>query len=177
MKVSDTLELKDQVAVALVESVFRRAGYALSAFHEKRVPPHVGREDVPNFTAAPHGVADMAGARPVKVRYRRQIREYLSIEARRGGHSFFAYAKRYWPGLVVVFLTDNPDVGHSSFQVLDLEAWSLDEMPTCVDLFAHPTLNIYRLNVEEHEVLAQRILALFSVRRPGGEGGLGGGLP
>jgi hypothetical protein len=33
-----------------------------------------------------------------------------------------------------------------------------------VDLSAHPSLNIYQLNVEEHDVLARRILALLSRR-------------
>ncbi len=174
MKLSDFLELKDQLALALVESIFRRAGYRLSAVTEQRIPPHLGREDVPDFRAESVATPEKIGSRLVKVRYRRQVREYISVEARRGRRSSFAYAKQYWPGLVVVFLTDEPDPGASCFRVLDLAAWSPGDFPVLVDLFAHPGLNIYQHNVEEHEALARRILALYSLRRPHRAGETGG---
>ncbi len=49
--------------------------------------------------------------------------------------------------------------------MLDLATWSQADAPALVDLSAHPSLNIYQLNVEEHEALARRILALLSMRR------------
>jgi hypothetical protein len=166
MKLSDFLDLKDQLALALVESIFRRAGYALAPVIEQRIPPHLGREDLPDFRAVPAATREAGGSRLVKVRYRRQVRQYVSIEARRGPRSFLAHAKQSWPTLVVVFLTDEPDPGDSCFRVLDLATWTPGSLPGLVDLFAHPDLDIYRVNVEEHEALARRILSLYSLRRP-----------
>jgi hypothetical protein len=165
VKLSDFLDLKDQLALALVESIFRRAGYTLTPVTEQRIPPHLGREDLPDFRAVSAVRAEEIGPRHVKVRYRRQVRQYITIEARRGPRSSFAYAKQYWPNLVVVFLTDEPEPGQSCFRALDVATWQPGDLPVLVDLFAHPTLNIYRLNVEEHETLARRILALYSLRR------------
>jgi hypothetical protein len=148
-----------------VESIFRRAGYTLAPVIEQRIPPHLGREDLPDFRAVPAASREEAGSRFVKVRYRRQVRQYVSIEARRGQRSSLAYAKQYWPTLIVVFLTDEPEPGDSCFRVLDVATWTPGNFPGLVDMFAHPDLDIYRVNVEEHEVLARRILALYSLRR------------
>jgi hypothetical protein len=101
----------------------------------------------------------------VKVRYRRQVGQYLTVEGRRGVRSFFALAKQHWPGLVVVFVSDEPEPGLSCFRVLDLATWSPRGEPALVGLSVHPSLNIYQLNVEEHEALARRILGLLSMRR------------
>jgi hypothetical protein len=49
--------------------------------------------------------------------------------------------------------------------VLDLATWSPGGAPALVDLSVHPSLNIYQLNVEEHEALARRIMGLLSMRR------------
>jgi hypothetical protein len=161
----DVLDLKNQVAVAFVESIFRRAGYSLTVFRSHEIPPHLGREDLPDFIAVPPITREQLGPRPVKVRYRRHLGQYLTVEAQRGVRSFLALAKQHWPGLVVVFVADEPEPGHSCFRVLDLATWSPADAPALVDLFVHPSLNIYQLNVEEHEALARRILALLSMRR------------
>jgi hypothetical protein len=161
----DFLDLKNQVAVALVESIFRRTGYSLTVFPDPAIPPHLGREDIPDFRAVPSTPREGIGSRSVKVRYRRHVGQYVTVEVRRGARSFFALAKQHWPGLVVVFVTDEPEPGRSCFRVLDLAAWSQADAPVLVDLSAHPSLSIYQLNVEEHEVLARRILALLSMRR------------
>lgn len=161
----DFLDLKGQVAVALVESIFRRAGYDLLGAPDDPIPPHLGREDLPDFRVVPLATREGTGSRWVKVRYRRHVDQYLTVEARRGSRSFFALAKQHWPDLVVIFVADEPEPRHSCFRVLDLATWSPTEAPALVDLFAHPGLNIYQMNVEEHEALARRILALFSLRR------------
>jgi len=161
----DFLELKGDVAVAIVESIFRRAGYSLTVAPDHPIPPHLGREDLPDFGVVPPATREGAGSRLVKVRYRRHVNQYLTVEARRGPRSFFTLAKQYWPGLVVVLVADEPEPGHSCFRVLDLATWSSADAPALVDLWAHPSLSIYQLNVEEHEALARRILALFSMRR------------
>jgi hypothetical protein len=161
----DLLDLKSQVAVALVESIFRRAGYRPTVIPSHGIPPHLGREDMPDFMAVPPVTREELGSRPVKVRYRRHVGQYLTVETRRGARSFFALAKQHWPGLVVIFVADEPEPGRSCFRVLDLATWNPSDAPTLVDLSAHPSLNIYQLNVEEHEALARRILALLSMRR------------
>jgi hypothetical protein len=161
----DFLDLKGQVAVALVESIFRRAGYRLLGAPDHPIPPHLGREDLPDFQAVPLATREGVGSRLVKVRYRRHVDQYLTVEARRGPRSFFALAKQHWPDLVVIFVADEPEPHHSCFRVLDLATWSPTEAPELVELSAHPSLNIYLMNVEEHEALARRILALFAMRR------------
>lgn len=160
----DVIDLKNQVAVVLVESIFRRAGYSLVVFPVSEVPPRLGREDLPDFTAVPPVTREQVGSRPVKVRYRKQLGQYLALESRRGVRSFFALAKQYWPGLVIVFVSDESESRLSCFRALDLATWDPSKTPALVDLAAHPSLNIYQLNVEEHEVLARRILGLLSMR-------------
>jgi hypothetical protein len=161
----DVIDLKTQVAVALVESIFRRAGYSLMGFPPGEVPPHLGREDLPDFIAVPPVTREQVGYRPVKVRYRRQVDQYLAVESRRGVRSFCALAKQYWPGLVVVFVSDESESRLSCFRALDLATWDSSKAPGLVDLAAHPNLNIYQLNVEEHEALARRLMGLLSIRR------------
>ena len=46
--------------------------------------------------------------------------------------------------------------------MLDLDRWQVGEPVTAVDLFAHPALDIYPQNVEEHEALGRRIFALLT---------------
>jgi hypothetical protein len=103
----DVIDLKNQVAVALVESIFRRAGYSLMVFPVSEVPSHLGREDLPDFAAVPPVTREQVGSRPVKVRYRKHIGQYLAVESQRGVRSFFAFAKEYWPGLVIIALPQN----------------------------------------------------------------------
>jgi len=170
----DVIDLKNQVAVALVESIFRRAGYGLTGFPVVEVPPHLGREDLPDFIAIPPVTREQVGSRPVKVRYRRQVDQYLAVESRRGVRSFCALAKQYWPGLVVVFVSDESESRLSCFRTLDLATWEPGRPPALVDLAAHPNLNIYQLNVEEHEALARRLIGLLSMRRvPGADERIG----
>ena len=91
MTLPDFIDLRAQVAVALVESIFRRAGYRLTAFATRAIPPHLGREDIPDFIAVPPPTREeQVRPRPVKVRYRRHVGQYLTVEIRRGSRSFFA---------------------------------------------------------------------------------------
>lgn len=161
----DLLDIKGRIALALVESIFRRAGFELMPVGQREAPPRLGREDlVPDFFAVrvPVDGTPPEPARLVEVRYRPQVAQYLSIEGQRGAQSIFAHAKRQWPGLMFVLVTDHPERGRSRFQVLDLEPWTIGEPAAAVDLFAHHGLDIYRQNVEEHEALAGRIFALLA---------------
>jgi hypothetical protein len=161
----DLLEIKGRIAVALVESIFRRAGFALAPVVHPEVSPRHGREDlIPDFQAslpaAPGGSAEPA--RAVEVRYRSQVGQYLLIEAQRGPHSLFTVARRQWPGLLFVFVTDHPEPGRSCFQVVDLEFGLGGNDGASVDLHAHPGLRIFRQNVDEHETLLRRMYALLT---------------
>jgi hypothetical protein len=162
----DLLDIKGRIAQALVESVFRRAGFTLTPVGPRESPPRLGREElIPDFFAArvpPDGRPPDHPARLVEVRYRPQVGQYLAIEDQRASQSIFSHAKRHWAGLMFVFVTDHPEAGRSCFQVLDLEPWNPGDRVVSVDLFDHKGLDIYRQNVEEHEALARRIFALLT---------------
>jgi hypothetical protein len=160
----DLLEIKGRIAVALVESIFRRAGFTLAPVVALESSPRLGREDlIPDFQATLPGTD--APARPpfaVEVRYRPQVGQYLLIEGQRGPHSLFTVAKRHWPTLVFVFVTDHPEAGRSCFQVVDLAPWVTGEAVTARDLHEHDGLRIFRQNVEEHEALLRRMFVLLT---------------
>jgi hypothetical protein len=160
----DLHDIKGRLALAFVESVFRRAGYTLTPTGVRDVPPHLGREDLPDFVArrsSPEREELNGATWLVEVRYRPRLTPYLAIEHQRGPLSLLAQLKRNWPELILTFFTDHVESGCSSFQVVDLGAWKLGEAITTMDLFAHPHLDIYRQNVEEHEELVRRLLRLF----------------
>jgi hypothetical protein len=162
----DLLDIKGRIAQAVVESIFRRAGFTLTPVGPRESTARMGRDElVPDFFAVRVPTDDRppeAPARLVEVRYRPQVAQYLAIEEQRASQSIFTYAKRQWPGLMFVFVTDHPDVGRSSFQTLDLEPWAAGDRLTVIDLHAHKGLDIYRQNVEEHEALTRRIFALLT---------------
>jgi hypothetical protein len=161
----DLLEIKGRIAVALVESIFRRAGFALSPVVHPETSPRQGREDlIPDFQArlAPAAGGPAEPARVVEVRYRPQVGQYLLIESQRGPHSLFTVARRQWPDLVFVFVTDHPEPGRSCFQVVDLGSWPAGTALAAEDLHAHAPLGIFRQNVEEHEALLRRMFALLT---------------
>jgi hypothetical protein len=124
-----------------------------------------GRENlVPDFRVVRSAPVPEPGkpARPVGVRYRPQLGQYLDIEAQRGPQSVFALAKRQWPDLVFVFVTDHPEPARSCFQVVDLGPWTAGDPVTAEDLHGYRELEIFRQNVEEHEVLLRRMFALLT---------------
>ena len=167
----DILDIKARVAEAVVESVFRRARYKLTPYARSGEAPvlRIGREDfTPDFTAAQ--TAETRGeASPgppqsflIAVKYRGQLGQYLAIEGQRGERSAFARARRLWPDLCFVFVTDRPDPGRSWFQVLDLGDCSAAGPAQTLDLAAHERLAIWQANVDDHEELARRIFALLT---------------
>ncbi len=161
----DLLEIKGRIAVALVEAMFRRAGFRLAPVVHPEVAPRQGREDlIPDFQATLPAAADSPAPAPrvVEVRYRPQVGQYLLIEAQRGSLSLFTVAKRQWPSLVLVFVTDHPEPGRSCFQVVDLGPWVAGSAVAALDLHAHDELRIFRQNVEEHEALLRRMFALLT---------------
>lgn len=162
----DLLDIKGRVALAFVESIFRRAGFALTPLSVREGAPRPGRaEFVPHFLAErPAGAGGGAAQTrwPIEVRYRPQVAQYVAIEERRGPQSVFALAGRQWPALLFVFVTDRPEPGRSAFQALDLGHWKPGDPAILADLHTHPALDIYRQNVEEHEILIRRIFLLVT---------------
>jgi hypothetical protein len=161
----DLLEIKGRISVALVESIFRRAGFTLTPPVTVETTQRLGREDlIPDFQATLPAVGGGPAyeGRVVEVRYRPQVGQYLLIEAQRGSHSLFTVAKRHWPSLVFVFVTDHPEAGRSCFQVVDLGTWAAGGTVTALDLHSHDALRIFRQNVEEHEALLRRMFALLT---------------
>jgi hypothetical protein len=160
----DLLEIKGRIAVALVESIFRRAGFTLAPPVAVETSQRLGREDlIPDFQAILPAEGGAARAPcVVEVRYRPQVGQYLLIESQRGPHSLFTVAKRHWPALVFVFVTDHPEAGRSCFQAVDLGSWAAGSAVAALDLHAHDDLRIFRQNVEEHEALLRRMFTLLT---------------
>jgi hypothetical protein len=160
----DLLSIKGRIALALVEGIFRRAGFTVTPLDQREVPPHLGRDDLPDFAVQRAGVADAGGEPPrlVEVRYRIDLPHYLAIESQRGSRSVFTLARRHWPDLTFVFVTDHPQPERSCFQALDLTGGPPAQGFQPVDLFAHPAFLIYRQNVEEHEALLRRMFVLLA---------------
>ena len=113
----DLVDIKGRIAVALVESIFRRAGFDVTGAASPEGVPRPGREDVtPEFTVTRNRAGGACQGRwPVAVRYRAQPGQYLRIEEQRGAQALVAGAKRAWPDLLVVLVTDRPAAGRSGF--------------------------------------------------------------
>lgn len=158
----DLLEAKNRVAEALVESVFRRARYQVRPYRTEQLPLRFGREDFsPDFCAeltTENGASELL----VEVKYRPSIEQFISVENQRGERSVFLLARRHWPALYFVLVSERPDVGRSCFQVISFERLKPGEPFRTVDLYELPELRIFRNNVEDHEELARSIFTLLS---------------
>ncbi len=158
----DLLEAKSRIAEALVESVFRRARYRIDPYESPRGTLRFGREDFsPDFCASPAG----NGPGPtllVEAKYRPSIEQFLSVETQRGERSVFHLARRHWPSLYFVLVTDRPARGRSCFQAIPLDRLAPGEPFRTVDLDQLPELGIYHNNVEDHEALVRRIFGLLA---------------
>ena len=158
----DLLEVKNRVAEALVESIFRRARYEVTPYRRDGGALRVGREDF-----SPDFCVRMAGDREgpdllVEVKYHPHIGQFLAVESQRGERSLLQMARRQWPGLYVILVSDRPEAGRSCFQAFPLSTWAPGAFCTSVDLAQVPELAIFPHNVEDHEQLVRRIFALLS---------------
>jgi hypothetical protein len=154
-------ETKSRIAEALVESIFRRARYRLRPYRADKVSPvRFGREDFcPNFHAIT-GEGDATREVLIEVKYRPFIEQFMSLENQRNGSSIMRLARRYWPDLTFVLVTDHPDTGRSCFQLIQPPVEH--EPLTTIDLVGRTELRIFQHNVEDHETLLRRIYALLS---------------
>jgi hypothetical protein len=158
----DSLEAKQRVAEALVESVLRRARYEVEPYRREGGGLRVGREDF-----SPHLRVRLPGDTNAKdllveVKYHPHIGQFLAVEAQRGERSLLQMARRQWPDLYFVFVSDRPEPDRSCFQAFALSGWTPGAACTTTDLAEARDLGIFPHNVADHEHLARRIFALLS---------------
>lgn len=163
----DTNPLKGRMAEALVESIFRRAGYQVARLgRESQVQRLVklgADEFSPDFLLW-KPINGMDSERPlhrlltVEVKYRVNLADYL----RREGDAFLSKVKEQWPNLYFVAVTDNPGDGQSCFQAIDLCRYEKGSEVVTHDLHQLPELDIFRSTVQEYEGLVKQIFPLLS---------------
>jgi hypothetical protein len=159
----DLLEAKSRIAEALVESIFRRARCSVHPFGVEHAPLRVGREDFsPDFVVRLGANGGPSHEILVEVKYRPSIEQFVSVENQRGERSVFELARRQWPDLYFVLVSERPETGRSCFQALPIHALTPGGPFRTVDLDQLDELRIFRANVEDHEVLARRIFALLA---------------
>jgi hypothetical protein len=157
----DLVEARTRIAEALVESIFRRAQYQLEPFRAEQAL-RWGREDFsPNFRASRTRDDGTTTEVLVEVKYRPSIEQFLSVEAQRGDRSVFVLARRQWPALYFILVSDRPAPGRSCFQILPVARYTPGEAFRTIDLDEAKELEIFRLNVEDHEKLTRRIFSLL----------------
>jgi hypothetical protein len=157
----DLLEVKSRIAEALVESIFRRARYTVEPYRADVAPLRLGREDFsPDFR-----VSLRANGREqqslVEVKYRSSVDQFMSVENQRGERSVFVTARRQWPELCFVFVTDRPQQGRSCFQALSFLDHPAEQPFDTVNLGDLERFRIFPHNIADHEELLRRIYALL----------------
>lgn len=159
----DLMEAKSRVAEALVESIFRRARYEVIPYRrEGAAGLRIGRDDFsPNFRVRLDGAAPVREFL-IEARYHPSIGQFLSVEEQRGERSLFQLARRQWPDLYFVLVSDRPESGRSCFQAFPLSAWAPGMRCQTTDLARLEEMGIFPHNVTDHEQLIRRIFALLS---------------
>ncbi|OLC60808.1 MAG: hypothetical protein AUH76_11230 [Candidatus Rokubacteria bacterium 13_1_40CM_4_67_11] len=160
----DLLEAKSRIAEALVESIFRRARYQVEPYPAGRTPLRFGREDFsPDFSATvPGQYGESSQEMLVEVKYRPSVEQFISVENQRGEKSVFLLARRQWPSLYFILVTDRPEAGRSCFQALPFSRLTPGEPFRTVNLDALRELRIFKNNIEDHEELVRRIFGLLA---------------
>jgi len=160
----DLLEVKSRIAEALVESIFRRARYQIRPFRNNTNPLRFGREDFsPAFRVTSEAERENGGgALLVEVKYRPSAYQFVSVENQRGERSIFYMARRQWPNLYFILVTDRPEAGRSCFQAIAFGSMRPGEVFRTVDLVELKELRIFQHNIGDHEELIRRIFALLT---------------
>jgi hypothetical protein len=164
----DVSSLKGRIAEALVESIFRRAGYQVARVgRESQVHGllKVGASEfAPDFLVWKQAQGDESAQPlhrllPIEVKYRSNLREFVRKEA----SSLIAKVRDQWPQLYCIVITDHPDNGRSCFQVFEVKTHIPDVAPVLVDLHELTDLDIFRTTVQEYEGLVREIFTLLNV--------------
>jgi hypothetical protein len=165
----DVNDLKGRMAEALVESIFRRAGYRVARVgRESHVHElvKVGRgEFSPDFLIW-RQVVENGAAQPVllhrllalEVKYRSNLPEFVRTRV----DPLIAQVGDQWPELYCILVTDKPEDGRSCFQVLDLKNHTAGQTPALANLHELPCLDIFKTTVQEYEGLVKDIFALLN---------------
>src|SRR5881628_3995646 len=140
----DLLEVKSRIAEALVEAIFRRARYQIRPFRNNTSPLRFGREDFsPDFRVSSETDSDNGGGEfLVEVKYRPSAYQFVSVENQRGERSIFYMARRQWPNLYFILVTDRPESGRSCFQAIRSEERRVGKPFRTVDLVELKELRI-----------------------------------
>ena len=159
----DLLEVKSRVAEALVEAIFRRARYTVEPFSRDDTPPlRLGREDFsPDFQVRLRNAAGVEQSGHIEVKYRSSVDQFISVENQRGERSVFITARKQWPDLCFVFVTDRPLPGRSCFQALSFQDHPVGTPFETIDLGELERFKIFKHNIADHEELLRRIFGLL----------------
>ena len=159
----DLLEVKSRIAEALVESIFRRARYAVEPYRNDSFPLRMGREDFsPDFSVRHRGANGPEQYALIEVKYRSSVDQFMSVENQRGDRSVFVSARRQWPNLCFIFVTDRPQPGRGSFQALSFMDHPAEKPFDTVDLAELDRFRIFPHNIADHEELLRRIYGLLA---------------
>jgi hypothetical protein len=161
----DLLEAKSRIAEALVESIFRRARYDVRPFRSNNtsLPLRFGREDFsPDFRVTQAGPDGGERDYLVEVKYRPSVDQFISVENQRGERSIFLLARRQWPALYFILVTERPEPGRSCFQAVAFETLRTGEPFRTVDLTEVKEFGLFPHNIEDHEELVRRIFELLT---------------
>jgi hypothetical protein len=159
----DLLEAKSRIAEALVESIFRRARYQVRPFRGVNAPLRFGREDFsPDFGVSLAAEGEDHRELLVVVKYRPSIDQFISVENQRGERSVFLLARRQWPSMYFVLVTDRPEPGRSCFQAISFGALRSGEPFRTADIADLTELKLFPHNIEDHEELVRSIFGLLT---------------
>ena len=154
----DLHEAKSRIAEALVESIFRRARYDVVPFRSAPSALRFGREDVtPNFRISQTLDDGEPSEYLIAVKYRPSVAQFISVENQRGERSIFLLARRHWPNLHFVLVTERPEAGRSCFQTVPFVSGPYREPFRTVDLTELKEFGLFPHNVQDHDELARRI--------------------
>ena len=162
----DTNGLKGRIAEALVEGIFRRAGYQAAHVGRERRSHRPGRTTDTPLTpdmlvwkpAAGHGsLPPLHRLLAVEVKYRADVERALPREMVR-----LSKAGADWRDLYFIFVTDRPAPGRTCFQVVAPRHRPPDTAWATMDLHDLSDLDIYWKTVEEYESLVKLIFPVLS---------------
>jgi hypothetical protein len=163
----DLHQAKGRVAVALVESIFRRARYRVRPVEGTALSRTVREGFAPDFEASLTTEDGVVRDFLIDVAYRPFLGPFIDLENQRRQASIYALARRDWPNLRSVVVTDHPEPARSCFQAIELEAGPSGARLHAVDLADAAEFDLFAQNISDHQELLLRIVALLSSdRRP-----------
>lgn len=158
--------LKGRIAEALVEGIFRRAGYqAALVGRESRVAYMLKAgsvEFLPDMLVWKRvaGGASMPALErlvAIEVKYRADVEKALQREVVK-----LAKATEQWRDLYFIFVTDQPRPGRACFQAVNPQQCRPGTPWETMDLHEVSDLDIYWRTIEEYEGLVRLIFPILS---------------